>query len=115
LLISHPACQEQALRLGEPTSVRRFPNAHHFIVAGDRAVWAVAKGDSIHWQLLAPARPDGKVGETNEFDLRRVGPRDHRIALSDVDLNADGYLLLRIQVGPSIYVYWDRDSPMRCR
>lgn len=95
--------------------VQRFPHAHHFVVAGDFVVWAAVKDDSINWQLLSSARPDKIVGETNTLDLRDVGQWNREIALLAMDLNPDGYLLLRARLGSSIYVPWDSSFSVEYR
>ncbi len=63
---------------------------------------------------LKATRSTGSCLRPNELDLRDVGQRNQRIALLNIELNPDGYLLLRVRLGPSIYVSWDSSSPMRC-
>ncbi|RMD44299.1 hypothetical protein DV735_g795, partial [Chaetothyriales sp. CBS 134920] len=105
------ACQEHALKLGEPTSVRKFADAYHFALAGDFVVWAEERGSQIWWQRLPSTGGDGNASETRVVDLSAWAPESQpastdaiRLSLDAIRLNVDGFLLARVRLGPSNFL-----------
>ncbi|OQU99444.1 hypothetical protein CLAIMM_05075 [Cladophialophora immunda] len=97
--------QERALQSGEATSAQRFPNAYHFTTAGDFAAWAEKKDTLINYQRLKEGT------KTMTLDLGWVGEANRVISLEGMDLNSDGFLLVRLHSGASIYAPEDLTLP----
>ncbi|KIX99719.1 uncharacterized protein Z520_04355 [Fonsecaea multimorphosa CBS 102226] len=86
------ARQDRALRNGEATSARRFPNATLFVTAGDFAAWASDQGTVIYYQRLQEG------AETMTLDLTSLGESYQQTTVRGMLLNSDGFLLVKISL-----------------
>ncbi|RMZ80743.1 hypothetical protein DV738_g2625, partial [Chaetothyriales sp. CBS 135597] len=90
--------QDRAFERGEPTSVRRFPHARHWALAGDFVAWADTDANKVQWQCLPSTGGNRKAGKTRVVKLQAWITASRPVRLQYLRLNTDGYLLARIIV-----------------
>jgi hypothetical protein len=79
-------------------------------IAGDFAAWAAWDDNVISWLLL-----DSEKTEPRHLNLDFLGNDSERVQIQYLKGNADGFLLFRVQVGPSISVQSNPKAPRTYR